>query len=195
MIPKEYKETIAKKGKNMWLNRKSDVEKLMGFLKQHFPKLEGLQLLDAGCAQGRDSAEIASHSIKVTGIDVNKEFIEEAKKTHPNMDFLVGKIEELPFKDNQFDVVYCVNTLFYLKPETSLPELGRVLRKGGVMFITLDKEIVDLDKNTPFHTLNVEETLKILKDYTIISKEYKEREDSIPFRHRHFFYEIVAIKK
>ena len=45
--------------------------------------------------------------------------------------------EALPFRDGQFDLVICTQVLEYLAdPETAAAEIRRVLRKGGVAFLS-----------------------------------------------------------
>ena len=194
MIPNQYKEKVMK-GESHWLKRDSDTAKFIKILKELKGKLEGLSVLDAGCAQGRDTAEIANYGIKVTGIDANKGFISEARKNHSKVKFDVGKIEHLPYQDGQFDAVYCVNTLFYTKPQESLSELERVLKVGGIAFITLDEKIIDLDQDKEIHSQNIDKALQQFRNCKVVSKTYREREDEFPFRHKHFYYEIVLQKE
>lgn len=194
MIPDKYKEKVTK-GKSHWLERDSDTARFTRILKQLKGKLDGLSALDAGCAQGRDTAEIADYEIKATGIDINEEFIQEARRIHPGVQYDIGSIEQLPYEDGQFDAVYCVNTLFYTNPEKSLPELERVLKASGIAFVTLDKRIVDLDKDKEIHSQDIDEALQQFRHCKVISKTYREREDEHPFRHKHFYYEVVLQKE
>ena len=193
MISDQYKQKVAE-GKSHWLERDSDVSKFIGILREKYHNLDGLKVLDVGCAQGRDTAEISNYGIEASGIDVNEDYIREAKKNYPGIKYDVGRIEKLPYQEESFDAIYCVNTLFYSKPEESLPELERVLKTGGIAFITLDEKIVDLDKNEEFHAQNIAEALKQFKCCEIRSKNYGEREDELPFKHKHFFYYIVLQK-
>lgn len=195
MISKKYKEVVAKKGKSMWLNRKSNVSSFVESLKNNYRKLENLKVLDAGCAQGRDSAEIASFGLNVTGLDTSKEFITQARIEHPKIKFDLGDITKLPYRTGEFDAVYCVNTLFYINPNKSLPELSRVLKTGGVLFITLDKKIVNLEEGETIHELNINDALKLLDDYKVLSKTPLKRVDEVPFRHEHDFYEMALVKE
>jgi len=106
----------------------------------------------------------------------------------------VGDIRKLKYKNSSFDAVYCVNTLFYLAPEASIPELLRLVKEGGVLFITLDEKIINIDEGKIIHSLNVEDALKLFKSCKILGKTYVERIDKIPFKHKHFFYEITVQK-
>ena len=145
MIPERYKEKVMT-GKSHWLGRGSDVGEFVKVLGENFGDLKGLSVLDVGCAQGRDSLEIFNHGMNVVGVDINEEFILEAKETGPKIQFDVGSVEHLPYGDGKFDSVYCVNTLFYTDLGKSLLELIRVVKKGGIAFLTLDEKIIDLEK-------------------------------------------------
>ena len=195
MIGEKYKKIVAEKGKSQWLSRKSDVQNFLFFLKKHFKDIKGLKVLDAGCAQGRDSNEISINGLEVLGLDYDENFIKEAKKEYPSLKFEIGKIEDLSYPDESFDAVYCVNTLFYTDINKSLPELSRVLKSNGILFITLDEKIVNLDENKIIHSLDVDQAIKNLKNLKLLSKEYAERTDEVPFKHTHHFYHVVFIKQ
>lgn len=51
--------------------------------------------------------------------------------------FLKGTGEDIPFKDNYFDCVIATNTIDHvLNPQKFLQEIKRVLKKGGILFLT-----------------------------------------------------------
>ena len=193
MISDEYREKVMS-GRSHWLDRSSDVGEFVRILNGNFSNLKGLLVLDAGCAQGRDSLEIFNWGMDVVGIDINKDFILEAKNICSEMQFDVGSVEHLPYENDKFDAVYCVNTLFYTDLKKSLLELMRILKKGGIAFVTLDEKIVDLEKNVDVYSLDVEKSLEFFGDCNIVSKNYLERIDDSPFRHKHFLYQIVIRK-
>lgn len=50
---------------------------------------------------------------------------------------IVGDIHDLPFKDEEFDVVLCVEVLEHvLDPRKAIAEMKRVLKKGGTLILT-----------------------------------------------------------
>jgi len=63
------------------------------------------KVLDAGCGYGR-SSELFDNYV---GVDFSPDFIEIAKAKYPNKTFIQSKLEQLPFKDNEFDVAFCVS--------------------------------------------------------------------------------------
>ena len=142
MISEEYRKQVTV-GESHWLDRDSCVGEFVASLTPVYEQLEGLDVLDAGCAQGRDTVEISSHGVKAQGIDSNAAFISQARIANPSLTFDVGDIERLPYATETFDAVYCVNTLFYTDPHKSLPELERVVKPGGIIFITLDQKLIN----------------------------------------------------
>jgi len=109
-------------------------------LKEIMP-LEGKKILDVGCGTGDTVLELTKKvgsKGKAVGIDFSEEGIEKAKKKAVELglekvtEFRVADAEELPFKDNYFDVVIseCVVCLTPDK-QKALSEKTRVLKPGG----------------------------------------------------------------
>jgi ubiquinone/menaquinone biosynthesis C-methylase UbiE len=87
-------------------------------------------VLDAGCGSGKYSARADSNarSYKVAGLD---NF--ESVRYNPVVDYRVcGNVNELPFGDASFDVVYARWLVEHLEnPKAALREFHRVLKPGG----------------------------------------------------------------
>ena len=101
----------------------------------------GTRCLDAGCGAGaRDVHALWRAGCDVHGIDVVEENILLAREMHPEIadQVTVADLREvLPFEDGAFDLVLCNAVLQHIPREdvvvTTLPELVRVLRPGGVL--------------------------------------------------------------
>ncbi|MBT7101952.1 class I SAM-dependent methyltransferase [archaeon] len=180
---------IIHKGKSHWTNRKNDVELTVVLIDEYFKK-RSVKVLDVGCAQGEHTNLLNQKNIVAEGLDYDMKFIKRARKDYPKIKFTKGDMGKMPFKDNSFDVVYCVNSLFYTDVLKVLSEFKRVIKKGGLGIITLDRKIINLDKNKKFYDLDIKDTLKKL-DKKIIYKKFKQRTDFFPFKHRHYFYLIA----
>jgi len=101
---------------------------VLGFLKN----VNRLRLLDVGCGSGIFSDMANGKGAEVTGIDASDKLIEEAKLRNPNIPFLTGEMEELPFEDELFDIVCGFNSFQYAaNTKNALTEAKRVLKTGG----------------------------------------------------------------
>ena len=109
------------------------------------PQWRGLRVLDVGCGGGYTCEFLAQRGAIVTGLDPSAACIEAAKHhgaaTGLAIDYQVGAGESLPFEDNCFDVVTCVDVLEHVKsPAETVTEIGRVLKPGGLFcFDTINR--------------------------------------------------------
>lgn len=100
-------------------------------------------ILDLGCGKGEllkqievrlNSCEI-DRKFKISGLDISPNMIEKAKK-NSDIEFKVGDSEDIPFNDNTFQVVTCLNSFHhYENPEKVLKEIYRVLKYEGKIII------------------------------------------------------------
>lgn len=100
-------------------------------------ELAGKRVLDVGCGGGLFSEELARLGCDVTGIDPSQESIrvarEHAEESRLDIDYHVGRGEELPFEDATFDVVVCCDVLEHVDDLARvMAQTVRVLRPGGL---------------------------------------------------------------
>lgn len=99
----------------------------------------GAAILDLGCGTGHFAEFMHKKGFAVTGIDPSEGMLEFAKKNFPDVPFIKGIASELPFPDNSFDYVLCIEVLRYLHPDdvaASYKEIFRVLKPGGCFLVT-----------------------------------------------------------
>ncbi len=102
------------------------------------------KILEIGTSTGFTAIELAKRTnSNITSIDINKESIKIAKnraKEHGVSDainFLVADAMNLPFLDEEFDIVFSGNIISYIPDrEQALSEYMRVLKTNGVLFAT-----------------------------------------------------------
>jgi len=104
---------------------------------------KNIKMLDAGCGKGYSALYFACACDFLVGIDLSKRAIEYAHRefgrTYENVDFIVGDLEHLPFKQDVFDVILFADVLehiFEQKREIVLQGLLRIISSKGQLFLT-----------------------------------------------------------
>src|SRR5512138_3370681 len=105
----------------------------------------GDSVLEVGCGTGSltlAAKRQAGPSGKVYGIDVIPGMIEfsrqKAAQANEDITFQLGSINDIPFPENQFDVVMCSFMIFHMSDETrrtGIAEVHRVLKPGGLLLV------------------------------------------------------------
>lgn len=73
---------------------------------------------------------------KITGIDPVQESLDEARHNYPDVEFVQGQAERLPFPAGTFDVASISMALHHLaKVGKGLREMKRVVKKGGWIIV------------------------------------------------------------
>ncbi|XP_078509908.1 putative methyltransferase DDB_G0268948 [Lissotriton helveticus] len=91
--------------------------------------------VDVGCGTGQSTHFLAAHFQKVVGIDISESQIQEAKSfvSAPNLDFIVGCAENLPFDDNSVDLITSSVAAHWFNIKEFLREGDRVLKPSGCL--------------------------------------------------------------
>ncbi len=99
-------------------------------------------ILDVGCGTGYCTTILDKKfsKAKLTGIDIAPGMIEFAikqKKFFSKIDYQVADVEELPFDNNQYDLVFSNLTIQWLENHQQVfSELNRVLKPGGLLIFS-----------------------------------------------------------
>jgi len=98
----------------------------------------GMSVLDVACGPGYVSAAVRELGAGPTGIDFSEKMIAIAKTMSPNISFLQGDAQELPFGNATFDRVLINFSLLPVSdPEKTCAEACRVLKSGSRVGFTV----------------------------------------------------------
>ena len=96
----------------------------------------GTKLLDIACGAGQLTIPAAKKGIKVTGVDLAENLVEQArekaKKEGLQIEVEQGDAENLPYSDESFEVVMSlIGSMFAPRPELVASEMIRVCKSGS----------------------------------------------------------------
>ncbi|WP_231945596.1 class I SAM-dependent methyltransferase [Agrococcus carbonis] len=96
----------------------------------------GERILDVAAGTGASAAPMAKAGALVTALDISPGMLEEGRRRHPDIEFVHGSAEELPFEEGSFDAVTISFGLRNVQhPRAALDEFFRVLKPGGRLLI------------------------------------------------------------
>lgn len=104
------------------------------------------RVLDIGCADGTFTKVILerSRAKKIIAIDVLSTSVNFAKRRFARskkLSFRVADAHSLPFKDNEFDAVFCLEALEHVEdPRKVVREMYRVLKTGRYTIVLIPSE-------------------------------------------------------
>ncbi|NEP46692.1 MAG: class I SAM-dependent methyltransferase [Okeania sp. SIO2H7] len=103
--------------------------------------LEGLaisrdtKILDLCCGSAQGTKYLVKYSDNVTGLDASPLSLGRARRNVPSAKYVEAFAEEMPFGDNEFDLVHTSAALHEMRPiqlRQILEEVYRVLKPGGI---------------------------------------------------------------
>ncbi|MEA3343299.1 MAG: methyltransferase domain-containing protein [archaeon] len=157
-----YKDSIPQRNLTYKLERKRIVPQVK----------DGDVILDVGCG---DWPHVSSH-YKTVGVDRYRKNLIEAKEMFPEVDYVWGSAEHLPFKSNTFEGLVCVHMFVAPKPiDKIVTEMLRVGKPESVVVVKESKEkiqsIYDICKNEGLDTAHYNESVNNDDPYLFIRKD------------------------
>jgi ubiquinone/menaquinone biosynthesis C-methylase UbiE len=97
------------------------------------------RVLDLGCGDGALAARLAAQGADVTGLDPSHEALARARRQYPALRLATPDVGgTLPFADNSFEAVVCMNVLQHVADtQLLLSEARRVLVPGGHLAVAV----------------------------------------------------------
>lgn len=129
--------------KKLWDNRYADPEYAYGklpnlFLKQQLDTLPSGNVLFPAEGEGRNAVYAANRGWDVTAFDLSESGKEKAMhlagEQNVSINYLIGDVAELDFKEESFDVVALIYAHFLADTKhAALEKLGTYVKKGGII--------------------------------------------------------------
>ncbi|YCA45137.1 class I SAM-dependent methyltransferase [Bacillus sp. JZ8] len=114
-------------------------------LKALMPNMKDKKVLDLGCGFGwhcRFASEQAARS--VIGVDISEKMLKKAreKTEDPSISYIQKPIEDIDFKESEFDVVISSLTLHYIKSFGEIAKkVSKFLKSGGTFLFSVEHPI------------------------------------------------------
>ncbi len=120
--------------------------------------LRASRLLDFGCGAGDNSIRLSHLGYEVFGFDISQNNIkiaDELAKIHQiekKVHFSVQVAEHMDYEDNYFDVVVGIDILHHVELKSSMKEILRVMKPGG---IAIFREPIESPLFDPIRNLDI----------------------------------------
>jgi ubiquinone/menaquinone biosynthesis C-methylase UbiE len=118
----------------------------------------GARVVDLGCGSGVFSDLLQHAGFSCVGLDISPRLIAIGRRKYPNVEFVEGDVEHLPFPNASFDAVLLSGLVHHLPdPSRCAAEVYRVLRPGG-RFVAFDPNRMNpfmwlyRDRASPFYS-------------------------------------------
>jgi len=137
--------TIAQKSeKNHWENKQEPEEpgkyweNYLGTIEKYVDIKSQNKILDVGCGSYGIINYIGRQACKY-GLDSLIDFYLLNFKMPDTINWIKGRGEDIPFKNECFDIIFTTNTLDHVEqPGRLLREVSRVAKKGGFLILTVN---------------------------------------------------------
>lgn len=146
-----------------------------------------------------DNLPYINHKAQFYGLDISKGMLKMAvrhlKKWKIHANLFHGEAENLPFKDNSFDVVYHVGGINYFSDkQKAINEMIRVAKPGTKILIAdeTEKLVKEVYQKNPFSKKHYKDTSNISTPVHLVPKEMADIEVNII--NRGLFYSLTFRK-
>jgi ubiquinone/menaquinone biosynthesis C-methylase UbiE len=118
----------------------------------------GARVIDLGCGSGAFTHLLARAGYDCVGLDISAKLLELGRRKYPDLSFLAGDIERLPFAEGSFDGVMLSGVVHHFPdPARCAAEVARILRPQG-RFVAFDPNRMNpfmwlyRDHSSPFYS-------------------------------------------
>ena len=104
-------------------------------------------IVDIGCGTGNSTEICTDYANKVIGIEPSEDMLKKAReKENSKLTFLKGYGNNTGLESNIADIVICSQAFHWMEPDSTIKEVSRILKKGGI-FAVIDADtfpVIDL---------------------------------------------------
>ncbi len=118
----------------------------------------GARVADLGCGSGVFTDLLHKQGYRAVGLDLSPKLIALGRTKYPDVEFLEGDVEQLPFSDESLDGILLSGLVHHLPdPTRCASEVHRVLQRGGT-FAAFDPNRMNpfmylyRDRSSPFYS-------------------------------------------
>jgi len=118
----------------------------------------GARVADLGCGSGIFTHLMRRQGYDCVGLDLSPKLVEIGRRNYPDVEFVEGDVEHLPFPTASFDGVLLSGIVHHLPdPSRCAAEVFRILRPGG-RFVAFDPNRMNpfmwlyRDRSSPFYS-------------------------------------------
>jgi ubiquinone/menaquinone biosynthesis C-methylase UbiE len=104
---------------------------LISLLRQLAPTEPPKLVVDLGSGTGISTIAWAAHADRAIGIEQNPEMIAAARQA-PNVEYRLAPAQETVLPDACADVVTCAQSFHWMDHRSTIAEIARILRPGGI---------------------------------------------------------------
>lgn len=110
---------------------------IVDYFLQYLPKDE--PMLEAGCGLGAWVIYLGKLGYRIAGVDNNRNVISSLKQWDPELNVMSGDIGHLPYDNDSLGAYISLGVVEHFEegPEKPLQEAFRVLKPGGMIFLTV----------------------------------------------------------
>jgi ubiquinone/menaquinone biosynthesis C-methylase UbiE len=128
--------------------------------------VEERDVLELGCGAAQWTDALARSGVRAVGLDLSDQQLTHARARSRNISLVQGDAENLPFRGQAFDIVFCDHgATVFAPPRATISEVSRVLKPAGLFAFCMSSPIRDICFNPAADAV----TSQLATDYFALS--------------------------